>query len=120
METQENKVGQMQPTIGRIVYYKLSAGDVAAISRRREDFKNTGVPAWPKGAQAHVGNPAREGATVPLIVTAVWPGEYGEGTFGVNGQALLDGNDVLWITSAKQGEEAGQWDWMPFQKQQQK
>jgi len=108
----------MEPTVGRIVYYKLSAQDVEAISRRREDYRNNNKENWPMGAQAHIGNPAREGVIVPMIVTAVWPGEYGEGSFGLNGQALLDGNDVLWITSAKQGSNNGQWDWMPFQKAQ--
>ena len=103
------------PTIGRIVHYRLSTQDAAAIEQRRDDAKR-----WyghlvenVKGVQHHTGNPVSEGLTVALIVTAVWPHEYGEGTFGVNGQALLDGNDSLWVTSAKQGDEPGQWNWPP-------
>ena len=39
--------------------------------------------------------------------------EYGPGVPGVNGQAFLDGNDVLWVTSAREGTEPGQWSWPP-------
>ena len=114
------------PSIGRIVHYRLSAQDVEAVTRRRTTGASiaermsrcvlTGDPpvyAWPEGAQAHVGNPVSEGDVVPLTITAVWPNEFGEGEYGVNGQALLDGNDSLWVTSAKQGEEPGQWSWPP-------
>lgn len=31
--------------------------------------------------------------------------------YGVNGQAFLDGNDTLWVTSAPQGDGNGFWDW---------
>jgi hypothetical protein len=44
-------------------------------------------------------------------VVVVWPNEHGPDFDGVNGQAFLDGNDVLWITSAKEGTEPGQWSW---------
>lgn len=66
---------------------------------------------WPEGAQAHIGNTAYVGREYPLIVVRVWPDEHGPGTFGVNGQVILDGNDSLWITSAKYGMEEGQWRW---------
>lgn len=69
------------------------------------------IAAWPAGAQAHIGNTAAEGDIVPLVVVRVWPNEYGEGIPGVNGQAFLDGNDVLWVTSAKEGTEPGTWAW---------
>lgn len=30
---------------------------------------------------------------------------------GINGQVFLDGNDTLWVTSADEGTEPGQWSW---------
>ncbi|MFA6242689.1 MAG: hypothetical protein WC655_17250, partial [Candidatus Hydrogenedentales bacterium] len=71
----------------------------------------TPLLAWPTGAQAHIGNHASAGEVVPLLVVKVWPDEYGAGIPGVNGQAMLDGNDALWITSAKEGTEPGTWAW---------
>ena len=106
-------------SVGRIVHYRLSEDDARAISRRRttsasiRERMQADPPAWPEGAQAHMGNFAAEGDVVPLVVVRVWPNEYGEGVPGVNGQALLDGNDQLWVTSAKEGDDAGQWSWPP-------
>ena len=100
----------MQVTVGRIVHYVLSALDADTINRRR-------VPGvghsegWPEGAQAHVGNPAYAGGIVPAIV--VWPHNNAVQSF--NGQAFLDGNDVLWITSVyyDESEQHGTWHWPP-------
>ena len=126
----------MQITPGRIVLYRLTDGDAAAINRRRTngasiasrllwsvvgkhaeavpaDSSSGDVRAWPAGAQAHIGNSASADDVVPLIAVRVWPNEFGEGVPGVNGQALLDGNDVLWIISAREGPEPGQWMWPP-------
>lgn len=91
----------MTPSIGRILHYVLTANDCEAIQQRRKPLGTFHEANWPEGAQAHVGNPVHEGLHVPLVVTAVWPNEYGEGTVGVNGQVLLDGNDSLWVTSAR-------------------
>lgn len=100
----------MNPSIGRIVHYKLTAEDASAISRRRI---NGAVPdGWPAGAQAHVGNPVSEGQDVPAIITAVWPNEYGDQP-GVNAQVFLDGNDSFWITYKKEGTLPGEWAWPP-------
>jgi hypothetical protein len=107
----------MQPTVSRIVHYRLSAHDVEQITRRRTDSRSIRArldavpPTWPAGAQAHVGNPVSVGDLVPLLIVRVWPNEFGEAVAGVNGQAFLDGNDVLWITSAKEGTEPGTWAW---------
>lgn len=122
----------MNPSIGRIVQYRLSASDAEQINRRRVDGGHAGVldangsRLWPEGAQRHVGNHASEGQVLPLIVTAVWEKEYAgnaylafheagskyESAFGVNGQVLLDGNDSLWVTSVPQhGLLAGCWFW---------
>ena len=100
----------MQPTVGRIVHYKLSAGDAANIGQHRLSATAPLPADWPKGAQAHVGNTPSEGDVLPLVICRVWPNEYGDQP-GVNGQVLLDGNDTLWVTSRKEGTEPGTWAW---------
>lgn len=98
----------MQPSIGRIVHYKLTADDAAAINRRRvADVGHS--EDWPEGAQAHVGNPASEGQIVPAIVVSQLTGD----PTVVNAQAFLDGNDSYWITSVHEGTDNGQWSWPP-------
>lgn len=107
----------MQPTTGRTVLYTISADDAMKINRRRTNGHSIAErmkaepPQWPTGAQAHIGNSASEGDVVPMVVVRVWPNEFGEGIPGVNGQALLDGNDAYWVTSAKEGTEPGTWAW---------
>lgn len=124
----------MTPTVGRIVHMRLSAEQAEQINRRRVGSASAGildangVRIWPDGAQRHVGNGVGEGSVVPLMVTTVWPNEYQggaclshhapgttyESAFGVNGQAFLDGNDTLWVTSAPQHSElTGCWFWPP-------
>jgi hypothetical protein len=105
----------IKPTVGRIVYYKLSQTNAEQINKRRNDYGQNPKTDWPAGAQAHVGNRAEVGEIYPMIIVRVWP----EDTHGVNGQVLLDGNDLFWVTSVAQGEAEGDWDWMPFQKTQQ-
>ncbi len=117
----------MQPTIGRTVIFKITEEQAEQINRRRttgdkiaQRIKNNGQIAhegglvweqWPIGAQAHIGNSAYAGQEFPLVVVRVWPNEFGAGNPGVNGQAFLDGNDSLWVTSAGEGTENGQWHW---------
>jgi len=88
----------MKPTVGRIVHYKLSEADISEINRRRAlyEFK---------------GNPVSAGEVVPVIVAIVWPDEFGAGIPGINGQALLDGEDSLWICSRREGPNSGEWMW---------
>ena len=95
-------------SVGRIVQYVLSKEDVEQINRRRVEGVGHGKD-WPQGAQAHVGNQASAGAVVPAIV--VWPHHNEDSTF--NGQAFLDGNDVLWITSVPYSAESKPrtWHW---------
>ena len=114
----------MAPTVGRIVLYTLSAEDAEQINRRRtnsssiaERIKNNAItvgdldqdevvpPMWPLGAQAHIGNTAAEGDVVPLVVVRCWSETC------VNGQALLDGNDQLWVSSAVEGNGPRTWAW---------
>lgn len=107
----------MQPTTGRIVHYKLTAEQAEQVNRRRTTSSSIAARAedraWPLGAQAHIGNHASPGDVLPLVIVRVWPDEFGAGKPGVNGQVLLDGNDTLWVTSAAEGNEAGQWSWPP-------
>lgn len=107
----------MTITIGRIVLYTLTEQDAVEINRRRTHgssiTERIRASAWPAGAQAHIGNHVHAGQVVPLIVARVWPDEYGPDVHGVNGQAILDGNDTLWVTSAKEGTEPGTWAWPP-------
>jgi hypothetical protein len=106
----------VEPTIGRIVLYKLTSQDAIEINRRRTTGsliaerikKNTpDTSAWPLGAQAHIGNEVKEDDVFPMIVTRVWSASC------VNGQAFLDGNDCLWVTSATEGSDGHQWQWPP-------
>lgn len=109
----------MDISVGRTVHFSLTAEQAAQVNRRRTDGMSirdrmqADPPTWPAGAQAHIGNTASEGDIVPLVVVRVWPNEFGEGKPGVNGQAFLDGNDALWVTSAAEGPGPGQWQWPP-------
>lgn len=117
----------MTITTGRTVLYTLTEDNAKEINRRRTDRQSIAarikqeiitldhgtVPQWPLGAQAHIGNNAAAGDVVPFLAVRIWPNEYGEGIPGVNGQAFLDGNDALWVTSAKEGTEPGTWAWPP-------
>ena len=102
------------PSIGRIVHYRLSAQDVEQITRRRTSGGSIAErlravpPAWPAGAQAHIGNDVHEGDTFPMLIVRVW-GPSAESA--VNGQVFLDGNDVFWATSRTVGEQPGQFSW---------
>lgn len=92
-------------SIGRIVHYRLSSSDAERVNRRRP---GTGqIAELPAGAQGHSGNVVREGDVVALIIAAAWGGEHDT----VNGQAFLDGNDQLWVTSAALGTLPGTWSW---------
>ncbi len=94
-------------SVGRIVHYRLTSEDAEAINRRREHAKANleKMREEKPGFQAHIGNRVSRGEIVPLQVTNVWEGNR------VNGQATLDGNDSLWVTSADQGVLNGQWFW---------
>lgn len=100
---------KQQPTVGRIVHYALSATDAEQANRRRARHEarqhQPGGDEWPRSAQAHVGNKANEGDVVPMLIVRCWGGDC------VNGQAFLDGNDVLWLTSRNEGTEPGTWCW---------
>ena len=95
----------MEPTTGRIVLYTLTADNAARINAART------------GQGCGIGNNVHEFDVVPLIIVRVWPDEGGPGIPGVNGQAILDGNDTLWVTSAYEDccsaekPATGSWKW---------
>jgi hypothetical protein len=73
----------MIPTVGRIVHYTLTEHDVERIITDRLAFDVPGNAVW-------------AGQVFPAMIVRVW-GE-GEGA-ACNLQVLLDGEDVLWVTS---------------------
>lgn len=77
----------MKPTIGRIVIYKLTAHDKAALAALGSDNPNNGAD------------------EAPAVVVRVWSDNC------VNLKVLVDGRETLWATSALQGDQAGQWQW---------
>lgn len=104
----------MEPTPGRIVLLKLSAQQAQEINRRRTTGAKIKLRmdsgTWPRGAQAHIGNEAKEGDVVPMMIVRVWSPEM------VNGQVFLDGNDTLWATSVHEGDQPGNYSWPVIQK----
>lgn len=95
----------LKPSIGRSVHYMLTADDADKINRRRTDgpaiLDRMAAGVWSIGAQAHIGNTAVAGQVFHMTIVRLW----GEGeTAALNGQVLLDGNDVLWVTSVTQVE----------------
>ncbi|MGZ4519758.1 MAG: hypothetical protein ACXVX9_00140 [Mycobacteriaceae bacterium] len=88
------------PSIGRIVQYTLNGHDAAGVNRRREDAQRHQKEhvATANGVVVHTGNAVSAGDVFPMVITRVWNSEL------VNGQVLLDGNDLLWVTSVHEGE----------------
>ncbi|HEY9354265.1 MAG TPA: hypothetical protein VIP28_13475 [Nocardioides sp.] len=82
----------MKPSIGRIVHYKLSEGDVAYIQSKHQDRSSC--------------NQASAGEMYPALVVRVW----GSGE-SVNLQVFLDGDCSYWATSRVEGDAAGTWRW---------
>lgn len=87
----------MQLSIGRIVHYRLSAGDVVQIDNR-----------LPTHRGQQVRNPVSEGQVLPAVVVAI----FGSGSTA-NLKVLLDGEDSYWATSRTLGEGNGHWSWPP-------
>lgn len=91
---------EITPTLGRIVYYKLSKSDVAAIRHKRALLRITA-------------NEVHQGQVFPMMIVAVW----GDTPLAaINGQVILDGYDTFWATSVHLGQNEGQYDWMDYQK----
>ena len=94
----------MTPTIGRIVHYVLGAQDIEAINGRRFGGSVEAPP-------VHHGNRHNAGDVVPAMIVYVNQGDPPS----INGQAFLDGNDSLWITSRPESTEPEphKWHWPP-------
>lgn len=105
------------PTIGRIVHYTLRAQDAEAINRRRQHARDHLATHQENatGVQVHVGNSVAEGEVYPLLITRVWPGDPATDPHAgsINGQVMLDGNDLFWATSIHCGEGPGTFAWPP-------
>ena len=50
-------------------------------------------------------NEAKEDQILPMVIVGIWSDNC------VSGQVFLDGNDSLWVTSAQQGNEPGNWNY---------
>lgn len=87
----------MIPGIGRIVHIRLSAGCAENINKERSNL-----------ASYNKGNSVKEGDIYPMIITNLWTDSPTKDS-SVNGQIFLDGNDVYWATSVRQGTENGTW-----------
>jgi hypothetical protein len=107
------------PTVGRIVHYKLTEHDAAAINKRRSDFQafrsDFSGPSDPgdagaDGHVAHIGNHVRAGEVYAATIVRIW-GETPQSA--VNLQVHMDGNDTFWATSRNFGLEDGEWSWPP-------
>lgn len=89
-------------TTGRTVLYKLTHRDCDRIMLHRASI-NAHQP-----EELLCGNTPHEGDIVPAIVVQVWTPE----TF--NGQAFLDGNQTVWLTTIPQDQDdkrPGTWHW---------
>lgn len=85
------------PTIGRIVHYRLTQGDVDLINERH--------PQVVDGRQ--VRNAVHEGTVLGARVVAAFGGT------AVNLKVDLDGYGEYWATSRPEGENPGNWFWPP-------
>lgn len=94
----------MMPFIGQIVLYQLTEQDVNQINRRRTTGKSIAeriaLQLWPIGAQAHIGDEVEPGQTFPMVIVRIH--YMGLSELSVNGQVLLDGNDVLWVQDKRE------------------
>ena len=94
----------MQPAIGRIVHYRLSAFDAERITETRL------TSALPPVARPIAGNQVREGDVYPAVIVRIFGNSSGS---AVNPKVLLDGEDIYWATSRSLGEAPGFWSWPP-------
>lgn len=87
------------PSIGRIVHYKLTDGDVSQI--------NDQAPARDPNSGLTRRNPVAAGQEFPAQIVAV----FNEAAGTCNLVVQLDGAAQYWATSRSHGDEPGQWAW---------
>lgn len=106
---------QIVPTIGRIVWYRMSVASAIEINQRRKDAMGwrDWFRALKPGAQVHVGNQVQAGDLYPAMIVRTWGDTP---TSCVQLQVFLDGNDTFWATSVNVGTGDGTYQWMPYQK----
>lgn len=83
-----------QPSIGRIVHYRLSDHDAKEINKQRVEA-------------GHTGNRAEAGQTYPAMIVRTFGGTT------CNLQVYLDGPDTYWATSRAEGDQDFTWCWPP-------
>ncbi|MGW0869956.1 hypothetical protein ACWD3Z_05620 [Streptomyces sp. NPDC002740] len=93
------------PSLGDVVLYRLTEGDVAHINPWRRDFHQSGSAESRLGFVGHIGNSVQAGDVFPAIVVQV----HAESTVTCNLRVLLDGSDTYWATSRAEGDESGRW-----------
>lgn len=101
------EVSVPQVSVGRVVSYRLSEGDVGVIRRKRRaaaDYRRS-HPTVSSAVQLHGGNSPVVGDVCAAVVVRVWS------QAAINLQVLLDGEDTLWVTSVGQGDGPRQWSW---------
>lgn len=97
------------PAVGDVVLYTLADLDAQRINQRRADATRN-VTAVTDGSQVYAGNRVSAGEVYPMVITRVWGTTPAS---AVNGQVLLDGNDVLWATSISAGDGEAHFSWRP-------
>lgn len=109
MSEVDQAVAVQKPSVGRIVHYKVAAGDAEQINRRRADAERNmaGHRDRADGSQVHVGNRVVEGDVYPATIVRV----FDPSSTTSNLQVLLDGNDTYWATSRQAGDGPGTWHW---------
>lgn len=120
-----------EPTIGRIVHYRVKGDDLRRASLwvpgAKLYFVDADTEALGRGISEPnsniermewAGNVARPGDVLPLVVVRPWhqPGRYVKGESVLNGRVLLDGPGDLWALSVPEsggayGDGPGTWSW---------
>lgn len=121
----------MEPTIGRIVHYRVKGDDLRRAALNPGSLPNARVFFVDQLAEGlgsginqpnsnierveWAGNVLRPGDVYPMVIVRPWhqPGHYTPGSSVLNGQVLLDGPGVLWALSVPEGEGPGTWCWPP-------
>lgn len=97
-----------QPSIGRIVHYRLTEGDVEAIETRTPQYR-TGTSSLGGEYSVFQRNPVHAGQDYPALVVAV----FDPSVTTANLMVQLDGHGQYWATSRTEGDEPGHWHWPP-------